>query len=139
MAILPRTLAVVVAAASLTSCEHLHRLSRAQPVLGSPGAGPADTSGVATSGTDPSGSAPIVNSVTGSFNHKAAVTISGSSFGTKAQAAPVIWDDASAASIYDHWDGAWPDNNPTYETSYRLPQRGISLPHNHITRYIAGG
>jgi len=38
----------------------------------------------------------------------------------------------------DKWDGVWPDQNATYNTAYRLPQRGIGLPHANITKYIAG-
>ncbi len=82
--------------------------------------------------------APTVLSTSGTFSHKGAVTITGTGFGTKATAAPVIWDDASGNSILDKWDGAWPDNNSVYNTGYRTPMRGIGLPHNHITRYIAG-
>src|SRR5256885_14118077 len=36
------------------------------------------------------------------------------------------------------WDGAWPDQDPTCSTDYRVPQRNIGLPHNHISKYIAG-
>jgi hypothetical protein len=52
----------------------------------------------------------------------------------------VVWDDASGTNIRNKWDGAWPDNpaNPAYNTTYRTPQRGISLPHGRITQYIAG-
>jgi hypothetical protein len=82
--------------------------------------------------------APTVSQVAGTFDHRATITISGSGFGTKATAAPLVWDDASGSGIGDKWDGAWPDNDPPYNTAYRAPQRGISLPHNHITRYIAG-
>jgi hypothetical protein len=82
--------------------------------------------------------APVITQVSGAFNHKAVVTITGSGFGLKAQAAPVVWDDASGASILGEWDGAWPNQNATYNTSYRAAQRGISLPHANITRYIAG-
>jgi hypothetical protein len=82
--------------------------------------------------------APIISQVAGTLNHKATITISGSGFGTKATAAPLVWDDASGSGIGNNWDGAWPNNDPAYNTAYRAPQRGISLPHNHITRYIAG-
>ena len=81
---------------------------------------------------------PWIKNTTGAWVHKGTVTISGSAFGTKGTAPPVVWDDASAASILDNWDGAWPDNNPKYDTTYRLPMRGIPLPHGRITRYIAG-
>jgi hypothetical protein len=80
-----------------------------------------------------------MQSVSGTFDHKATITISGSGFGTKSQAAPVIWDDASGSSITQKWDVAWPNRgNSAYHMAYRAPQRGISLPHNNITRYLAG-
>lgn len=82
--------------------------------------------------------APAIQSTSGSFSHKTTVTINGTGFGTKGTAAPVVWDDASGANILDKWNLAWPNNNPTYNTAYRSPMRGISLPHNNITRYIAG-
>jgi hypothetical protein len=76
--------------------------------------------------------------VTGGFVHNNTVLVTGTQFGTKVPAAPVVWDDASGTSIFDKWDGAWPDLNPTYDTEYRAPQRGIGLPHANITSYIAG-
>ena len=81
---------------------------------------------------------PLVLGASGQWMHKGTITLSGSGFGSKPAAQPVVWDDASGGKIHDKWDGAWPDNNPTYNTMYRVPQRGISLPHNHITKYIAG-
>jgi hypothetical protein len=81
---------------------------------------------------------PAVAGASGTWTHKGTVTITGSGFGAKATAAPVVWDDASGVNITDKWDGAWPNNNPTYNTVYRSPQRGIGLPHNHVTKYIAG-
>jgi hypothetical protein len=52
----------------------------------------------------------------------------------------VVWDDTSGTNIKDKWDGAWPSapTNTAYNTNYRAPQRGIPLPHNRITKYIAG-
>lgn len=81
---------------------------------------------------------PSVSGASGQWSHKGTVTISGSAFGTKATAPPVIWDDASGTNMAAKWDGVWPNNNPTYNLAYRTPQRGIALPHNRITRYIAG-
>jgi hypothetical protein len=81
---------------------------------------------------------PVVYMTSGSMSHKGIVTASGTGFGTKGTVAPVVWDDASGVDINDKWDGAWPDNNPAYNTTYRLPLRGIGLPHSRITRYIAG-
>ncbi len=82
--------------------------------------------------------APTLQQATGKFDHKASVTIAGSGFGTKSSAGPVVWDDASGSNINDKWSLTWPNSNTTYNIAYRNPQRGISLPHNNITRYIAG-
>jgi len=82
--------------------------------------------------------APVVSGTAGTFSHKASITITGSGFGTKSQAAPVVWDDASGASISSKWDLTWPNTNSSYNMAYRSPQRGIELPHGNITRYLAG-
>src|ERR671911_419028 len=80
----------------------------------------------------------VISGASGQWSHKATVTVTGSGFGLKSHAAPVVWDDASTGNILDKWDGAWPENNPTYNIAYRAPMRGVSLPHQRITRYIAG-
>ena len=84
--------------------------------------------------------APVIDNAAGEFDHGATLIISGSSFGSKPQAAPVIWDDASGTDIRNLWDNVWPDAAPTPEAEphYTAPVNGISLPHNHITRYIMG-
>lgn len=82
--------------------------------------------------------APVVTQVSGTFDHMAAVTITGSGFGAKSTAAPVIWDDASGSDIRTKWDVTWPNTTPATDMAYRLPQRGIALPHNHISKYLAG-
>src|SRR5690242_11995798 len=81
---------------------------------------------------------PLVQGVSGTFSHKASVTVLGSGFGNKAAAAPVIWDDASGNNVLDKWDLAWPNTNAAYNMAYRFPMRGIALPHNNITKYLAG-
>jgi hypothetical protein len=81
---------------------------------------------------------PVITTTSGSWLHKATVTVTGSGFGSKSTAGPIVWDDASGTDILEKWDGAWPSNNPAYNTNYRLPQRGIGLPHSRITKYIAG-
>jgi len=86
----------------------------------------------------PTLAAPSVTSVSGKFDHKAVVTISGSGFGNKGTAAPVVWDDASGSDIKAKWDLTWPNANSAYNMAYRTPQRGISLPHSNISRYLAG-
>lgn len=82
--------------------------------------------------------APAVQQVSGKFDHKASVTITGSSFGSKPSAAPLVWDDASGNSFGSKWSGAWPSNNAAYNAAYRSTQRGISPPHNRTGKYIAG-
>ena len=83
---------------------------------------------------------PVVNGSSGTWSYQATVTVSGSGFGSKSTAAPVVWDDASGASIGSKWDGAWPSCGPS-PLAYRTPAqvgRGIPLPHSHITKYISG-
>ncbi len=87
------------------------------------------------------GAAPLIDGAVGQVTHKSSLTIKGSGFGTKNSAAPVVWDDASTGtSLYDKWSGFWPSNssNSSYNMAYRTPMRNIGLPHNNITRYIAG-
>ncbi len=86
---------------------------------------------------------PSVTSTSGTWSHDGTVTITGSGFGVKGTAAPVIWDDASGSDVAAMWDGAWPDcaKNGAYNLAYRSPAqvgRNIPLPHKHLTRYIAG-
>lgn len=83
-------------------------------------------------------SAPVVQHVSGVLDHGGLITILGSGFGTKAKAAPLVWDDASSVDISEKWDGAWPNTIGPYNTNYHSPMRDIGLPHNHDTRYIAG-
>lgn len=84
--------------------------------------------------------APTISNLSGNLSHNSELTISGSGFGTKSQAAPLVWDDASGTNILDKWDDVWPRSgtNPAYVPSYTTPVRGTSLPHNNITKYIAG-
>jgi hypothetical protein len=79
-----------------------------------------------------------LSATSGTLDHRSTITISGAGFGTKPAAAPLAWDDASGTSTSAIWDGAWPSKISQYNMAYRTPQRGIALPHNHVTRYIAG-
>jgi hypothetical protein len=81
---------------------------------------------------------PLPVSVSGTLNHGATVTISGSGFGAKATAAPLVWDNATAGAVTDLWTGAWPNELPGYNLAYYAPMRSIGLPHSHVTRYLAG-
>ena len=86
----------------------------------------------------PALSAPAVQQVSGALDHNGTISISGSGFGSKAGAAPVVWDNATGSAMSDRWDGAWPYLIPGYNTNYYGPMRGVDPPHNHDTRYIAG-
>lgn len=89
-------------------------------------------------GASAASAAPSVTHVSGTLNHKSTITISGSGFGSKATAHPLVWDDASTGSITDKWDGAWPTQLPGYNMAYTKPINGVPLPHGNDTRYIAG-
>jgi hypothetical protein len=84
--------------------------------------------------------APAVQQVSGAMNHNGTITITGSGFGNKATAAPLVWDNAAgtASALSSQWTGAWPDKLPGYNTGYYSPMRGIAPPHAHDSRYIAG-
>ncbi|QQS15437.1 MAG: fibronectin type III domain-containing protein [Candidatus Moraniibacteriota bacterium] len=82
---------------------------------------------------------PSISSVSGTWNHKSTITVSGLGFGTKATVAPIVWDDASGSNILNNWSGAWPTSAAgSSQMNYYLPMRGVALPHNNITKYIAG-
>ncbi len=95
---------------------------------------------------------PAVTSVEGAASHAGSLTIHGSAFGTKAQAPPLIWDDAESKTLDDPtavtgqggWDETWA--RPTmpvreeWKVQYRADGfRTINSPHARSTAYIAGG
>src|SRR5690348_14890062 len=84
--------------------------------------------------------APTVTQAMGTFAHKGAVTITGSGFGTKPQAAPLVWDDASGTNVLDKWSGYWPTTAPTSSSNmqYMTPIRGVNPPHNRVGKYLTG-
>jgi hypothetical protein len=82
--------------------------------------------------------APVIQQVSGALDHRGSITIAGAGFGTKASAAPLVFDDATGNDISDKWTGAWPSRLAGYNTNYYDPMRGIAPPHSHDTRYIAG-
>lgn len=83
--------------------------------------------------------APAISSHSGTVAHGNSLTISGSGFGAKTVAAPVVWDDCSGTSITSKWSGYWPNaGNASYQMAYRTPVRGVALPHSRITKYMAG-
>ena len=82
--------------------------------------------------------APQVQNVSGTLDHRATITITGSGFGSKPTAAPLVFDDASGSNILQLWSGAWPNAVGQYNLAYNAPMRNIDLPHSHVTKYIAG-
>src|SRR5437899_221954 len=85
--------------------------------------------------------APVVQQVTGAFAHQGAVTIAGLGFGSKAQAAPLVWDDASGTNVLAKWSGFWPDGalTPSSNMQYMTaPILAVNPPHNRVGRYLTG-
>jgi len=82
--------------------------------------------------------APVVQQVSGTLDHRGTITISGTGFGSKPTAAPLVWDDATGNNIRDKWGGAWPYLLPGHNMGYYDPIHGVNPPHSHGSRYIAG-
>lgn len=76
------------------------------------------------------------------INHGDIVTITGSGFGTKTVAAPLVFDDGSGPpDVRDLWDDAWPFDcqNPEFDTQRRpAPFRDVAPVHTRTGRYITG-
>jgi hypothetical protein len=84
-----------------------------------------------------------VSGHSGTWTHGSSVTVTGSGFGSKSTAAPLVWDDCSGTNPLTLWSGAWPDSSweATYRANYRTPAtvgRGVALPHSHVTKYLSG-
>lgn len=90
----------------------------------------------------PALAAPSITGVSDSFTHGQSVTISGSGFGIKSQASPVVWDDCQGDDPLDLWDRIYNrDSGADYILDYRTPSevgRGVSTAHNHANKYMAG-
>ena len=69
--------------------------------------------------------APVVQQISGTLDHNASITITGSGFGSKATPAPLVWDNASGSKLSDKWSGGWPSMVPGYNIGYYSPMRGI--------------
>lgn len=84
----------------------------------------------------------VITSVSGSITHNSPVIITGSGFGSKATAAPVVWDNCSGDDVLDLWDVNYNYDSPVgYEGAYRTPAllgRGVALPHSNISKYFCG-
>lgn len=90
----------------------------------------------------PAWAAPSVSGVSGTITHGNTITISGSGFGSKGSAAPVVWDDCSGTDPYAKWDINYNSgSSASYVGGYRTPAalgRGVSLPHSRATKYFCG-
>jgi len=95
---------------------------------------------------------PTVNSVTGTIEHDGVITISGSDFGTKNPAAPLMWDNGEGKTLNDPdiltqvtgYSEAWPDNRFDVRDPWKLQYRsegfrGVVGAHGHSSNYITGG
>ena len=80
-----------------------------------------------------------VSSVPGTINHGETVTISGSGFGVKSPALPVVVDGAAGTNILDKWDGRWPSQNATYNLAYRALPPCFSPPHSRTNNRAISG
>lgn len=76
------------------------------------------------------------------INHGDPVTITGTGFGTKSVAAPLVWDDASGPDdVRDLWTEAHPNHSVnTGDRNFRRRDvhRGVQPPHNRVGRYLTG-
>lgn len=74
--------------------------------------------------------APMITSVSGSFDHQGSVTISGNAFGSKSPAAPLIWDNFEWGSDGDNietdpggdWTNHFDDNPASIDTDQKYGQ-----------------
>lgn len=82
----------------------------------------------------------VISNIEGSLLHDSLLVISGSSFGTKSPAAPIVWDNCSGSSITTLWDGGVPNVGTTaYRIQYRdAPYRDVDAPHDKVNRFMVG-
>lgn len=87
--------------------------------------------------------APQISSVSGSLQHRATLTISGTGFGTKSPAAPLLWDDGEHGQPVSARWGQWAPSasGASYNMDYRTQAPGRSMPqaHSRSTRFASGG
>jgi hypothetical protein len=62
--------------------------------------------------TQPALAIPLVQNASGALSHVGTIIITGSGFGSKTKAAPLVWDNASGNAVTDKWTGAWPSLLP---------------------------
>ena len=83
---------------------------------------------------------PVVTGTSGEWAHRSSVTVQGSGFGSKATAAPVVWDDCSGNAPADKWSGWLPSRGDAQSiVQYRsAPFRNVGAPHGRVNRFLAG-
>lgn len=82
---------------------------------------------------------PSVVDISGILKHGSVVNVNGIGFGNKSTVAPLVWDDCNGNMVTDKWSGAWPNaGTPEYQMQYTSPIRSVTLPHSHVTKYMAG-
>lgn len=84
--------------------------------------------------------APTVSGISGTASHGQVLVLSGSGFGNKTTAAPVVWDDCSGTNILEKWSGGWPTSpiSDNYVINYRAPMRGVQPAHSFAAKYLCG-
>jgi hypothetical protein len=98
---------------------------------------------------------PSINSVSGIINHQSSITISGTGFGGKSPAKPLIWDDCEDKSLmtgsavtsedtgWGSWSQALPQSSAgtpaSYHMQYRDSFRSIPQSSSRSSKYLVGG
>jgi hypothetical protein len=83
--------------------------------------------------------APAPSGVTGTITHGQSVVIAGTGFGTKATAAPTIWDNCTGSSPGSTWDFAYPEvSGSPYDIVYSTVYNSVAMPHTNISKYMRG-
>lgn len=89
----------------------------------------------------------LITSASGSSRHNGTLTVTGSGFGSKSQAAPIVWDNCNqpvndpAQIISAGWTGAWPNkaSNSAWNMQYRnAPYNAVSAPHARVNKFMVG-
>lgn len=89
----------------------------------------------------PASAQPAPSGLSGTQTHGSAVTVTGSSFGTKSTAAPRIWDNAEGTTVSTLWADRGPtgcSEGGTANIAYQTVIRTVALPHaTSNTKYLA--
>lgn len=83
--------------------------------------------------------APLITGVSSAAAHGTTVTITGSGFGSKSPAAPLVWADGESGSATDFFTELLPSEaGSSYNTAFRSTIRGEAQAHSRSTRYLTG-